>query len=132
MKERITTAGALIVDNKIFLAKRSNVKNFNDFWEVPGGKKRDSESIEEALVREFDEEFSYDIIVKDLILESEFVNKDTLYKLKCFLVELKMDKDANLLFHSQVDYFSKTDLENLEIIPSDKPIVDILKLKYLS
>lgn len=131
MTERITTAGALIVNNKVFLARRTNCKNFNGYWEVPGGKKRDSESVKEALVREFDEEFSFDIEVNDLILESEFINKETLYKLKCFTVSLLSDTEPNLSFHSEVAFFDKEELKTLDIIDSDKPIIDILVFKYL-
>ena len=40
MDERMTTAGVLIENGKILLAKRSVGHGTNGLWELPGGKNR--------------------------------------------------------------------------------------------
>ena len=54
----IVAAAALIdSDGRVLLAKRPAGKAMAGLWEFPGGKLEDSETPEEALVRELREEW---------------------------------------------------------------------------
>ena len=48
-------------DGRVLIAKRPEGKPMAGLWEFPGGKVRDGELPEEALVRELDEELGIDI-----------------------------------------------------------------------
>jgi len=48
-------------DGRVLIAKRPEGKAMAGLWEFPGGKVRDGELPEEALVRELDEELGIDI-----------------------------------------------------------------------
>ncbi len=48
-------------DGRVLIAKRPEGKAMVGLWEFPGGKVRDGELPEEALVRELDEELGIDI-----------------------------------------------------------------------
>ena len=56
--------GILIKEEKIILTKRApSVKNFPKYWEFPGGKVEDGETLIQALIRELHEELN--IIVNE-------------------------------------------------------------------
>ena len=58
MKKRIAVVGAAIIENnKLLAAKRSEGRSLGGYWEFPGGKINEGETPEEALQREVFEEF---------------------------------------------------------------------------
>lgn len=58
--------GIYIKDRKILLLKR-NVEPFKDYWHVVGGHVQESETLKEALKREFKEETNLDIEVGKIV-----------------------------------------------------------------
>jgi 8-oxo-dGTP diphosphatase len=61
-KVLLVAACALIdQDGRVLLAKRPEGKVMSGLWEFPGGKVRDGETPEAALVRELKEELSLDV-----------------------------------------------------------------------
>ncbi len=58
----LVAAAVLIdVDNRVLLSQRPPGKSMAGLWEFPGGKVRDGETPEAALIRELDEELGLDI-----------------------------------------------------------------------
>ncbi len=58
----LVAAVALIdVDGRVLIAERPKGKHLEGLWEFPGGKLRDGETPEAALIRELDEELGVDI-----------------------------------------------------------------------
>jgi len=54
-------AGALVdADGRVLIAQRPAGKTMAGLWEFPGGKVRDGETPEAALIREFEEELGID------------------------------------------------------------------------
>lgn len=54
-------AGALVdADGRVLIAERPEGKAMAGLWEFPGGKVRDGETPESALIREFEEELGID------------------------------------------------------------------------
>ncbi len=70
-KTRITpiqvAAGVLTRDSRIFIQKRPPQGLMANLWEFPGGKLKDGESPDQALIREFKEELDMDIAVGEKI-----------------------------------------------------------------
>lgn len=131
MKERITTAGVALKEGKVLLAKRKTGASTSGLWEIPGGKNRFGESVEDTLKREFKEELGVEIEVGEEICASLFVNSDTRYTLKTCLVKLRSD-DFKLSVHSEARYFGKEEITGLALVPSDKKALSLLAEKYLS
>ncbi len=52
--------------NKILITKRPSNKLFGEFWEFPGGKLENTETFEEAIVRELYEELGIRININNL------------------------------------------------------------------
>jgi len=46
----------LITDGRVLLVRRQNSSTFNEMWSNPGGKVEPKESVEDAVVREMEEE----------------------------------------------------------------------------
>ena len=61
MKE--VSAAIIIEDGKVLLARRAKGEKLAGYWEFPGGKREEGETIDECLVREIREELSLDIEV---------------------------------------------------------------------
>jgi 8-oxo-dGTP diphosphatase len=63
----LVAAAALIdADDRVLIARRPDGKPMAGLWEFPGGKVRDDETPEEALIRELDEELGIDVTQKCL------------------------------------------------------------------
>ncbi|MGD8170971.1 8-oxo-dGTP diphosphatase MutT [Vibrio sp. TRT 21S02] len=57
--KRIHIVAAIIFNqdkSQVFITKRPDDKHQGGFWEFPGGKVEDNESIEQAMIRELEEE----------------------------------------------------------------------------
>lgn len=67
-------AGVIEKDKKFLIARKAKGKSMEGKWEFPGGKVEDGETNEEALKREFFEEFNVEIKVNGYLTTSEFLN----------------------------------------------------------
>lgn len=130
-KDRITTAGICIENNKFLIGKRIAKGSIGNSWEFPGGKNRWGESVDDTLKREFMEELGIEIDVKDLLATHEFTNKGVNYHLKAHRVFIK-DKDPKfkLLVHTEIKWVSFEELKNYDFAPSDAAIIMQLKDTY--
>jgi len=120
MNERNTTAGILVKNNRIFIAKRINEGSVGGLWEFVGGKNRWGETLEQTLRREFMEELNLECKVKNPICTYNFTNKDTKYNLNVFFVEVSSWENLRLKFHSQVEWVTFEELMKRDFVPSDK------------
>lgn len=68
--------GAMVFneEGKVFLAKRGpKAKNERGCWEFPGGSVEYGEPLEQAIAREFREEYGMEIEIKDLLCVSDHI-----------------------------------------------------------
>ena len=130
MNERITTAGIIIEDKRVLVAKRNSGKTTAGLWEFPGGKNRYGESEEETLKREFEEELSISIGVGAFITSFDFTNNETLYHLKAYLVYPE-SYEFKKSVHSEFAFVTATELLSLNMVPSDAHIRAIIASEYL-
>ena len=62
MRKRLIALLALINDNnEVLISLRRNKKEYDGFWEYPGGKVENGETIEKGLIREIKEEINLEI-----------------------------------------------------------------------
>lgn len=60
-KELVSLIGLINEKNEVLISLRKNSSKYNDYWEYPGGKVENKESLETALIREVKEELGLDI-----------------------------------------------------------------------
>ena len=60
----VALIGLINENNEVLISLRKNRGKYNNFWEFPGGKVEEGETVDNALVREVKEELSIDISSK--------------------------------------------------------------------
>ena len=115
----------IIDDNKVLC-----LKNERNEWDFPGGKIDFNEDIEECLKREIKEETNLSVnnlnILKPLNLKFNSVSVFIL------LYSAKIYCDSPIIIsyeHSEYNFFSKSEIKNLNIPQSYKNLIDTLTLK---
>jgi 8-oxo-dGTP diphosphatase len=113
---------------RFFVARRKPGSSIGKRWEFPGGKAENRESPEEALKREFLEEFNVAVIIRKPLCEGTFSNRGQQYKLKAFLVDFKGEPMAQE--HQETRWVTLEELNRLDFPDSDAIIVEALNLAY--
>jgi 8-oxo-dGTP diphosphatase len=119
---RISTAGIAERNGRYLVALRRPGTSIGEKWEFPGGKVDEGEEPEEALKREFREEFDVDITVGRYLCSGTFCNKDTEYRLQGYYVRIISDSFF-LREHQRVRWCSIAELRNLPMADSDRIIL---------
>lgn len=125
----MNTSVATIVmrDGRIFVARRAFGGPLGGLWEFPGGKLEEGESEEEALVREFDEEFSARIVPLRRLGETSFMNRGKDRQLAAWLAELAPGESPCLNEHQSCDWIDLQTLESLELADSDRKLLGFIR-----
>ncbi len=66
-------SGIIIEDDKILLIHR--IRDDREYWVLPGGSVEEGESVEQALIREMEEELGIKIIEKEFAFAIENANR---------------------------------------------------------
>ena len=130
IERKITTVVAAVIreGNKIFATQRG-YGEFKGFWEFPGGKIEDGETLQEALVREVREELDVEILVGDLIDTIEYDYPDFHLSLNCFWAGI-VSGNLTLKEHQDAKWLSKDELDSVEWLPADITLIEQIK-QYL-
>ena len=88
MKRIHIVAGIIFNQDKsqVFITKRPDDKHKGGFWEFPGGKVEEGETIEQAMTRELDEEIGIKVTEQSLFEHLEFDYTDKSLKFDFILV----------------------------------------------
>jgi len=117
------TCGIIKNNNKFLITQRSkNKKEFPLYWELPGGKCQENESIENCLKRELKEELNIDIEYEYILhIKEKFMNKYDLYYCLCSsdCIDLKYNEEIE-------DYIliNKEEILNYNLIPGNKDLIN--------
>ena len=125
MKTLNVVAAIIHKDNKILATKRG-YGEFINMWEFPGGKIEQSESKEEALIREIKEELDCTIQITNFALDLEYQYPTFYLKMSCFDCIIE-EGSPKLLEHNDAKWLSKEELDSVNWIPADVTVVDYLK-----
>ncbi|HDN96140.1 MAG TPA: (deoxy)nucleoside triphosphate pyrophosphohydrolase [Thermoplasmatales archaeon] len=108
----VTAAIIFKDDSRILIAKRHH------YWEFPGGRLEEDESMEDCIVREIKEELCLDIIpVKKFCIE-----KDNEIELHVFIAKYA-GGELKLNFHQAAKWVKIGDLKNYKFLPLDERVV---------
>ncbi len=114
---------------KYLIVRRDKNQSGAGFWEFPGGKVEQGETLESALVREIQEELSLSIDVKRL----QFLSRNThqyltkLIDISFFLYQVSQEIPVVLVDHDDFVWCDVDDLSKYSIAEADLPVIKQLK-----
>jgi len=118
------TCGIIKNNNKFLITQRSkNKKEFPLYWEFPGGKCKENESIEDCLKRELKEELNINVEYEYVLyVKKKFMNKYDLYYCLC-------NTDCeDLKYNEEIEDYAlvnKEEILNYNLISGDKEIIKL-------
>jgi len=116
---------------KILIAHRNPTGQMGGRWEFPGGKVEEGESDEEAIVREFEEEFGVKVVVGEKISETFFMHNEQQVALHAYEIKVPHDGIAQkyvLTEHTEYKWAHPTEIPMLNFVDSDMLIYgDVVK-----
>jgi len=118
-------AGLILQNNKLLICQRPNFKDHPLKWEFPGGKIKNDETNEEALIREINEELSINIINYEELISYNFNYKDLNKKvfIYFYLVNNFSGKVLNN-FHKELKWIEIKDIREYDFLEGDLKIID--------
>lgn len=119
MKE--VSAAIIIEDGKVLLARRAKGEKLAGYWEFPGGKREDGETIEQCLVREIREELALHIKVLHEFGVSHYQYPGGEIQLIALSCEIE-GGNPTLSVHDAVEWVAVRDLLHYQLAPADIPI----------
>ncbi len=124
-----SVAGIAVRDGKIFIAQRVPGGSLSECWEFPGGKAEGNESDEEALIREFHEEFGIEIKTGKHIGSAWFTHKDIPRELNAYEIFFQ-NEHFHLCEHTRWRWSAIDDIEKLDFADSDRKLFSAIR-KFL-
>ena len=124
--EKINVAAAIITkENKYFIAKRNKNKHLGGFYEFPGGKQDDNETLQETVIREIKEELDVNICVGNKLGEEYYKDEKINVHLHYFFCTI-ISGDIVLKEHEDSAWVTKEEFKNYEFAEGDKDIISLL------
>ena len=118
-------AGLILQNNKLLICQRPNFKDHPLKWEFPGGKIKNDETNEEALIREINEELSINIINYEELISYNF-NYKNLNKKVFIYFYLVNNFSGKVLknFHKELKWIEIKDIREYDFLEGDLKIID--------
>jgi 8-oxo-dGTP diphosphatase len=124
-----SVAGIVLDGEKIFIALRKGGGDLGGKWEFPGGKVEPGESDEQALMREYREEFNLEISTGEMLAEASFSHRGspfTLFAYRIFFPDGAPEK-LRLAEHSRWQWASLGEIASLDFAGSDLALLPALE-----
>jgi 8-oxo-dGTP diphosphatase len=115
----ISVAGIAAAEDRIFIARRKAGGDLGGKWEFPGGKVEDGETDQEALVREYDEEFGVKISVGEPLGTAAFEHHGRQFSLHAYRINF-LEKDFTLAEHTEWRWATFEEIDALDFAGSDR------------
>lgn len=127
MKKHIRVAAAVIfVDGKYLLSKRKAEQHQGNKWEFPGGKIDGDESVEQALVRELQEELDIEVNKQQEFMSLDFEYPEKKVSLYFQLVTRFSGKETGKE-GQLVQWFDDVEIQLLEFPDANLPVLEKIK-----
>lgn len=120
----------LFKKKKILISSRPENKSFEFFWEFPGGKVKENESLKQALKREIKEELSIDIEIEDLFFFKKYDSfiENRLIKLHFFICNKWTGRFISME-NQNFEWVKTEQLKDYNFLPSNRLILEKIKSK---
>ncbi len=122
----INVVAAIIRDGDRIFATQRGYGDFKDGWEFPGGKVEEGETPKAALKREIEEELETEIEVGDYLTTIEYDYPQFHLSMRCYWAKIIEGKPV-LLEHEAAKWLTKNELDNVEWLPADMTIIELVK-----
>ena len=109
--------------NKILMGLRNGKSNHPYYWEFPGGKCEENETLEECLHREWKEELNLKIEIKQLI----YTSKENDVECYFFIGKILDLGNLHVNVHEYISFYDVNQLNEIRMFESDKNIIPVLK-----
>lgn len=117
-----TVAAAILFDgDTVLLARRASTEQLAGYWEFPGGKVEEGETLQQCLIRELQEELSLQVCVLDEIAVSEYHYGHGAIQLVALRAEI-IGGQVSLTVHDAVEWVKIDQLSDYRLAPADVPI----------
>jgi 8-oxo-dGTP diphosphatase len=124
----ITVVAALIqAEGKLLVCQRKRGTSFAMMWEFPGGKVKPGETLEQALVRELEEELGTKATIGSEVYRTQhrYAELSEPIELIFFHAELNPRSVRNLVFE-EILWRDPSSLPELNFLPADKELIEKL------
>ncbi|AEV67966.1 (deoxy)nucleoside triphosphate pyrophosphohydrolase [Acetivibrio clariflavus] len=130
MHEIEVVGAAIIEDNKVLAAQRSEIMKLPLKWEFAGGKVQKGETHEKALVRELREELGIEVSVGDFIAKGSSVIEDRLINLYVYSAKI-LKGVPQAREHARIMWIDIEDIMKLDWAEADLPACEQLLKKFV-
>ena len=120
---KTVTAAIITRGNEVLLTRRGPTEKLAGYWEFPGGKLEDGESLADCLRRELNEELGVDANVGEVMAESEYHYEHGSFLLVGMYANLLSDQ-FKLTVHDLAEWVPIVDITNYQLAPADIPIAN--------
>lgn len=120
----VVVGAAIVRGGRLLAAQRAAPPELRGWWELPGGKVEPGESEAEALVRECREELGCELSVGELLGETPILGGSAV--LRVWLASV-IGGEPSAVEHLCLRWLSVDELFDVEWIPADLPIVELLR-----
>ena len=120
------SAGIIICNDRILIARRSHNKSNAALWEFPGGKLQEGETAREAIVREIAEELRVKIEPESLLTTVEYDYETFHLTMHCFVSQI-IEGEFVLVEHEALRWLAPDELDSVDWLPADVEVVEALK-----
>jgi 8-oxo-dGTP diphosphatase len=125
-----SVAGIVLEEGRLFVARRGPGGGLGGKWEFPGGKVEAGESCEDALAREFLEEFGVPVMVGQLLAGASFTHKGKARSLRAYMVRLE-SRRFTLSEHTEWRWVFPVEIPALDFAGSDLKLLPELEKYFL-
>jgi 8-oxo-dGTP diphosphatase len=126
--DRFSIAGIAAEGERLFIARRLMGGDLGGKWEFPGGKVEVGETDEEALVREFEEEFGIPIKTGPFLGAASFEHRGLCFTVRAYRIYFPHE-NFTLAEHSEWRWARPGDIEKLDFAESDLRLLPAIREK---
>lgn len=130
-KMKIFEVGCAIIhkNGRLLIAQRHLQDSFGGFWEFPGGKREEGETIEACLVRETSEELGVRVRPERLLCRREHDHKDCRIVLFFFFCKWE-GGEPRALDCRDFRWVERAEIRGCKFLPGDLEVLEDLVLHW--
>lgn len=119
LKKTIVVAAIIILNNKVLIGRRNANQALGGYWEFPGGKLENNESLAQCLRREIREELGVNAIISDdIFAEYSYEYGGRKIQRVAMLANIYEELSASTA-HDLLAWVNCDDLLTHKLVPSD-------------
>jgi 8-oxo-dGTP diphosphatase len=120
----VVTAAVVEIDGRFLVTRRQQGLHLEGFWEFPGGKCDEGETLQDCLARELSEELDVPSRVGAEVFSTTHTYPERSVELHFFSCELF--GEPRPMLGQEIRWVRREELAALEFPPADKELIEIL------